>query len=218
VVHHKLTWVKLEDQDLQLYGSTSIFQYAPKNPDRRSRFPEIIEKTSECYVLLVDGVDDSHYNPDFDWSRHLPPEVPLERREHDKYVPRPYCYFCSLNVSRLLDLLFKFFASWCLRIVPPLFLRDMWRALIGPSSQPPPKTTHYSPMLHNALMAFATAYSDNPRIRDLKSRQYFAQLAKSYIDKECQSPNISVVHALSILGSFHASQGDQTLGYMYFGE
>jgi hypothetical protein len=73
-------------------------------------------------------------------------------------------------------------------------------------------------MLHNALIALASAFSDNHRIRDLKSRQYFADLAKSYIDKECQTPNISVVHALSILGSFHASQGDQTLGYMYFGE
>jgi hypothetical protein len=67
-------------------------------------------------------------------------------------------------------------------------------------------------------MAIASLFSDNPRIRDVKTRQYFVQLAKSYIDKECQSPNISVVHALSILGSFHASQGDQTLGYMYFGE
>ena len=94
----------------------------------------------------------------------------------------------------------------------------MWRSLSVPHSQTPPKTAHYSPMLHNALMALATSFSDNPRVRDLKSRQYFAQLAKSYIDKECQSPNISVVHALSILGSFHASQGDQTLGYMYFGE
>jgi len=72
-------------------------------------------------------------------------------------------------------------------------------------------------MLHNALIALASAFSDNHRIRDLKSRQYFAELAKSYIDKECQTPNISVVHALSILGSYHASQGDQTLGYMYFG-
>jgi hypothetical protein len=77
---------KLGEQDLQLYGSTSIFQYAPQDPDRRSRFPEIIEKTSQCYVLLVEGVDDSAYNPDFDWSRHLPPEVPIDRREHDRYV------------------------------------------------------------------------------------------------------------------------------------
>jgi hypothetical protein len=121
-------------------------------------------------------------------------------------------------IGRLLDLLFKFITCWCLRIVPPLFLRDMYRALIGPPSQPPPKTPHYSPMLHNALIALATAFSDDPRIRDLNSRQFFARKAKSYIEAECQRPNISVVHALSIIGSFHSSQGDQTLGYMYFGE
>jgi len=73
-------------------------------------------------------------------------------------------------------------------------------------------------MLHNALLALATAFSDDPRIRDLKTRNRFAQLAKSYVEKECQSPNISVVHALSILGSFHSAQGDNTLGYIYFGE
>jgi hypothetical protein len=69
---------------LQLYGSTSIFQYSPKDPNVKSRFPEIIENTNLCYVLLVPGVDDSHYNPDFDWARYLPPEVPLDRREHDR--------------------------------------------------------------------------------------------------------------------------------------
>jgi len=119
---------------------------------------------------------------------------------------------------RLLDLLFKFFTSWCLRIVPGLFLRDMCRALSVPPSQPPPKTAHYSPMLHNALMALATAFSDDPRIRDLMFRQYFATRAKSYIDTECHRPNISAMHALSILGSFHSSLGNQTLGYLYFGE
>ena len=72
-------------------------------------------------------------------------------------------------------------------------------------------------MLHNALIALATAFSDDPRIQDLKFRQYFAKKAKSYIDTECREPDISVMHALSILGSFHSSLGDQTLGYMYFG-
>jgi hypothetical protein len=72
-------------------------------------------------------------------------------------------------------------------------------------------------MLHNALVALSTAFSDDHRIRNIQSRQYFAQLAKSYIDKECQTPNISVVQALSILGTFHVAQGDHTLGYMYFG-
>lgn len=73
-------------------------------------------------------------------------------------------------------------------------------------------------MLHNALIALASAFSDDPRVRDLKARRYFANEAKSYIDAECQMPNICVVHALSILASFHSAQGEQTLGYTYFGE
>jgi hypothetical protein len=73
-------------------------------------------------------------------------------------------------------------------------------------------------MLHNALISVATAFSDNPSIRDPKSRQCFASTAKSYIEAECQEPNISVVHGLSFLGSYHSSLGEQTLGYLYFGE
>jgi Fungal specific transcription factor domain len=115
---------------------------------------------------------------------------------------------------RALDLLFKFCTSWCLRIVPALFLRDMFRAL-GPS-QTPPKTSHYSPMLHNALVALALAFADEPW-NDIKTRQIYASAAKSFIEDECRKPNLSVVHALSILASYHSSLGDQTLGYMYFG-
>lgn len=114
--------------------------------------------------------------------------------------------------------MFKFFTSWCLRIVPVLFLRDMWRVLSAPHTQPPPKATHYSPMLHNALLALATAFSDDPGVHDIDARQFFAQKAKSYIERECQSPNISVVHGLALLGTFHACQGDPTMGYLYFGQ
>jgi Fungal specific transcription factor domain len=117
---------------------------------------------------------------------------------------------------RALDLLFKFFTSWCLRIVPALFLRDMYRALRIPPSQTPPKTPHYSPMLHNALVALALAFADEP-FNDIKTRQIYASAAKSFIEDECRKPNLSVVHALSVLSSYHSSQGDQTLGYMYFG-
>jgi hypothetical protein len=94
----------------------------------------------------------------------------------------------------------------------------MFRALSVSRSQTPPKTPHYSAMLHNALVALALAFSDDPELCDLRSRQYFARKAKEFIETECQKPSLSVLHALSILGSFHSSQGDQTLGYMYFGE
>jgi hypothetical protein len=72
-------------------------------------------------------------------------------------------------------------------------------------------------MLHNALIAPALAFLDDPRFSDFKTRQHFAEKAKSFLDAECQEPNISMVQALSLIGSFHTSQGDHTLGYMYFG-
>jgi hypothetical protein len=71
-------------------------------------------------------------------------------------------------------------------------------------------------MLHNAIVALALAFSDEP-FRDLKTRNRYADTAKSFIESECRKPNLSVVHALSVLASFHSSQGDQTVGYMYFG-
>jgi len=118
---------------------------------------------------------------------------------------------------RILDLLFKFYVPWCLRIVPALFLRDMYLALRLPASHTPQKTAHYSPMLHNALIALATAFSDNPHLRNLKTRLTFLEKAKSYIDIECDCPNISVVSGLAMIGNFYSSMAQQGLGYLYFG-
>jgi hypothetical protein len=73
-------------------------------------------------------------------------------------------------------------------------------------------------MLHNAILALGTAFSDDPAIRDLKSRMYFLEKAKTYQEDECSRPNLCVVNALSLIGSFHSSQGDPTLGYVVFGE
>jgi len=133
----------------------------------------------------------------------------------------PLLRCCNADVSyttRALDLLFKFFTSWCFRIVPALFLRDMYRAPIVPPFHTPPKTPHYSPMLHNALVALGTAFLDDPNLRDFKSRRCFVDAAKHYLEVECQKPQLSVVHALDFLAGFHASQGDQTLGFLYFGQ
>ncbi len=73
-------------------------------------------------------------------------------------------------------------------------------------------------MLHNAILAVGTAFSDNPAVRDLRARMYFLEKAKSYLEEECSRPHLSVVQALSLVGSFHSSQGDRTLGYVVFGE
>lgn len=44
-------------------------------------------------------------------------------------------------------------------IVLELFLRDMHRALSIPSTNIPPKLTHYSSILHNVILALATTFS-----------------------------------------------------------
>ena len=36
------------------------------------------------YILIVDAGSEVHYNPDFEWARHLPSAVPLDRRSHDR--------------------------------------------------------------------------------------------------------------------------------------
>jgi hypothetical protein len=72
-------------------------------------------------------------------------------------------------------------------------------------------------MLHNAIMALATAFSDDPKFRDIRNRQYFVQKAESYLKAERARPNVSVVHALSILGGYYASVDDPNTGYLYAG-
>ncbi|KAF8646639.1 hypothetical protein AX16_007139 [Volvariella volvacea WC 439] len=135
-----------------------------------------------------------------DWARYLPEGQPLSRRVHDK----------------LLDLLFRFVTCYCLRVIPPLFLRDMWRTLSTPLGQPPPKAPHYSPMLHNALLAVASCFCDEPEVYET-ARDLFAAKAKSYLDEEADHPRISLVHSLSMLSAYHSSRGEQMLGYLYFG-
>lgn len=93
----------------------------------------------------------------------------------------------------------------------------MQRALTLPPSAPPPKTPHYSPMLHNAILALAAAFSDDPNVHRVEFRRYFAIRAKSYLESDCLQPSVALVSALSLLATFHSSRGEQSLGYLYAG-
>ena len=118
---------------------------------------------------------------------------------------------------RLLDILFRFCTSWCYRIIPSFFWRDLRRAVSRPSSYPPPKSAHYSPMLHNAALALATTFSEDPIIHDIEFRRLFAERAKAHIEKDCMNPSVSLVTGLSLLSTFYSSRGEQSLGYLYAG-
>jgi hypothetical protein len=185
-----------EKNELELYGPTSIFRLAPRSPERRTFSDEMINGTTDVLSQMNPVL-----NAEIDWARHLPQEAPLTRVEHDQ----------------LLALLFRFFTSWGLRIIPKLFQRDMYRCLTGPNLSPPLKTAHYSPMLHNALLAVATAFSEDSAIKAPATRQLFADKAKSFLEAECELPKLSAMTALSILANYHSSTNHPTLGYIYFG-
>ncbi|KAJ7695778.1 hypothetical protein B0H17DRAFT_1055535 [Mycena rosella] len=186
---------------LLLHAITAPFRFGGRPPNEVSRITDVVENPNASYVLLVDGADLLDSQLEFDWSRNLPPEVALDRNEHDK----------------ILDLSFKFFTTFSLRIVPSLFLRDMYRALSVPRSQRPPRTPHYSPMLHNTLLAVSAIFSDNPYIRDPKTRQYFINVALDSLQAECRKPDLSLIHAFAFLGTYYADLGDRILGDLFFG-
>jgi hypothetical protein len=104
-----------------------------------------------------------------------------------------------------------------MRVNEPCFLRDMYIALTRPASQTPPKLRHYSPMLHNSILAVASAFADDPEVKAASSRQAFANMATRSLEAECERPTLSAVIALSILANYHSSRKSPTLGYMYFG-
>lgn len=93
----------------------------------------------------------------------------------------------------------------------------MHRCLSTPNFSPPQKTAHYSPMLHNSLLAVATAFSDEPTIKAPATRQLYADKAKSFFENECELPKLSAMTALSILANYYSSTNHPTLGYIYFG-
>ncbi|KAJ7770082.1 hypothetical protein B0H16DRAFT_1777195, partial [Mycena metata] len=156
------------------------------------------ERPSASYILLVEGVEEAQSY--VDWSRYLPAEVTLTRKEHDK----------------ILDLSFKFFTMWCMRITPALFLRDMHRALSVPQSDIPPRTAYYSPALQNVLLALSGSFSDDPYIKHLETRLIFASTAKAHLEREYEWPSPSLVQTLAFLGTFYADADHRILGDSFF--
>ncbi|KAM5530856.1 hypothetical protein V8D89_015474 [Ganoderma adspersum] len=183
----------LQETDLEYHGPTSIWRLGAQ------RISPANSETKKSASPEPSSV--SHSSAYFDWSRHLPPEVPLSRAEHD----------------RLLDILCKFNLCWGFRLIPELFLRDMHRALSLAPTTPTPRTAHYSPMLHNATLALACSYADDPMLKDIRCRRMFANKAKKYIESDCEKPTIAIITALSILAIFHSVCGEQSLAYLYLG-
>ncbi|KAK7048576.1 Zn(2)-C6 fungal-type domain-containing protein [Favolaschia claudopus] len=188
--------LKLGDpnDDPLLYGAYFRVDYEPETQPPRK---ESSEHTAQTYVLQLEGVDVADTHPAIDWSRYLPPDVVLERKEHDK----------------VLDLAFHFHTMF--PIVTSLFLRDMYQALSVPPEDDLPRLTYYSPMLHNAILAISLVFSDDPNLQDPKTRLQFVRAAQARFD--FKKPDASMVHALAFIATFYTDIGDRIPAELYFG-
>lgn len=137
------------------------------------------------------------------WDVHLPRDTDgsrfITRDQHDE----------------VLEIFFRFFTSWTLRVIPHFFLRDL--AIDTEAPDPKPQINHYSPMLHNFVVAVALAFASDPKLRQRSLRDKFIAHGKLDLDSEVRRPTLSTVQSLALLSSYFSGLGDQTLGFMYFG-
>ncbi|KAG9087389.1 hypothetical protein FRC07_012836, partial [Ceratobasidium sp. 392] len=185
-------------------------------PDVERPPPQVSHFTATVmyrYIFQIDSTrpaleqsNDARLSLVCDWSRYLPPlpDVTFSRQEHDLLLLR-----C-----------FKYGTSWLLGLVPELFLHDMLYSLTSVASEdlPQPRLQHYSPLLHCSIMAFATAFSDDPAIRAPATRAQFASCAKRWLDEEFKQPAMSLVRSLALLAEYHCGIGERDTGYMYMGQ
>ncbi|KZS87377.1 hypothetical protein SISNIDRAFT_460996, partial [Sistotremastrum niveocremeum HHB9708] len=204
----------LDDKRLVLHGGWSPFvSLGPSYPLETSGpgpiaepEPPVKAKVQSHFVnhrALLHGEDRTA------WKRHIPEGAILTRPEQDPFDPSEHDKICDTEMS--------FFLSWGMRLCPSLFWRDM-RYALRPGAEPSAlRTNHYSPFLHNALLAICTSYSDDHQIRSQANRDIFVNAAKAAIEKECQDPTIATVAGLSLLASYHSGHSEHVLGYVYSG-
>ncbi|CAE6442454.1 unnamed protein product [Rhizoctonia solani] len=137
------------------------------------------------------------------WDRHLPNlgSIQLSRHEHDTLLFRCFGYG----------------AAWLFGLFPDLFLRDMLESLKPDSTCIPGELQHYSPLLHCALLAFASPLSNNPVIQQPSTREKFATHAKRWLDEEFAYANPSLILSLILLSEYHLGVGESNTGHMYTG-
>lgn len=174
-------------EQVHYYGPTSAFAHSSRDPP--------IGASPVEYKL------GEYMNRPHDYRRYLPDSVALTQSQH----------------TVILDRFFRFFASWGLRAMSDLFHQDMIRTVMLPPHTPLARFTHYSPFLHNIMLAIALMWADEEDLRETSTRAVFANKAESYLAVEIARPTLATVQGLALKSSYHSTLGDHTGGWAYFG-
>ncbi|KAK4053695.1 hypothetical protein OIV83_001351 [Microbotryomycetes sp. JL201] len=163
--------------------------HPPPHPSMSSSPPSLADSDS--------GLEHVISTFDIDWSLNLPLDVPgLDRQLHDELV----------------ELFLNYGNTWKRFVNAQLFLQDLQTCLSKSSSQRPVRTSYYSPLMHNSLLAVASAFSPRPIDAEL-----FATKAKSLIEEENEVPLLSSVQGLFLLAEYYAGEAKQKKGWLFYG-
>jgi hypothetical protein len=174
-------------EQVHFYGPTSAFAHSSHDPPMQP--PATDQKNGEFM------------NKPHDYRRYLPNDVGLSYAQH----------------TIVLDRFFRFFASWGMRASPNLFQQDMIRTVMLPPHIPLARFAHYSPFLHNIMLAIALMWSDEEHLQLPSTRAIFASKAETYLSVEISRPTLATVQGLALKSSYHSTLGDHAGGWSYFG-
>jgi len=79
------------------------------------------------------------------------------------------------------------------------------------------RTAYYSPMLHNVIISIGVLMLPVDKALREQLALAFSKRAKNLIEEESESPMMSTVSALMLLGTYHAATSRQNLGFLYSG-
>ena len=80
----------------------------------------------------------------------------------------------------------------------------------------PTRTSHYSPVLHNALLASACEISDDPRADD-EAAAALMRASQHQLFIEGDRPTLSTVQGVLLIANYFTCIGKHGLGYFYSG-
>ncbi|KAM0792179.1 hypothetical protein ACM66B_004876 [Microbotryomycetes sp. NB124-2] len=182
-------------------GFTLSGKSVPSNtflcPSHPPPHPSVLSPTS--LAAKVDFLEREHDITTFeiDWNLNLPPDVPsFDRQLHDE----------------LIELFLNYGNTWLRFVNAQLFLQDLRTCLSRTSQQRPTRTSYYSPLLHNSLLAVASGFSPRPIDTEL-----FATKAKSLIEEENEVPLLSSVQGLFLLAEHYAADAKPKKGWLFYG-
>ncbi|ORY35048.1 fungal-specific transcription factor domain-domain-containing protein [Naematelia encephala] len=185
--------LRIENNSVMHHGPSSAFMHLPDISDRLQEDVEIVGWSPEAFSPGQDLAS-------VPWHRHLPVGCVADSDEHERH----------------LDLFFSYLNGWCYNIDEASFRAGLYAS--ASSSSPSWRNSHYSPLLHNAMLALTCPLAaDRPGHYDHSRAELLANQASSYLDAEACQPMISTVRGLMLLGSYHWSTWRHSLGWLYEG-